>query len=282
MRPRAGDDDVPPIGFMAWRIGDILDLDRQIEWIREHDFRAVSLHASSGVPGAWRGLDPNAADAATRAAFRARLQEGFRAWEVHAPFSAVMRAGHAATALAELRPVVTFAGDIGADICTVHADVPAADAPGAADWRRAMVELNALAAGAGIRIGLEITAGFETIRDWDLSHVGVTLDVGHMMLGDPPPIKAFECLGDVVRLLEKTLIHLHLHQVRQGVDHVELGAGEVDYESLVEALRDMDYRGMLCLELNPDRVSPAGIARSRAWLERFWRDQRINGPRRQA
>ncbi|MCK5805345.1 MAG: sugar phosphate isomerase/epimerase [Lentisphaeria bacterium] len=262
----------PPISFMAWRIGDTLDIDQQIEWIRDHGFQAVSLHASAGAAGAWRGVDPAEADGPTRAALREKLST-FKAREVHAPFSAVMTVGETDKALSQLEPVLAFAGAIDADIVTVHANVPSADsAEEHAAWSEALAVLNTLAAQNGLRVGLEITSGFEVVMDLALSHIGVTLDVGHMYLGETPPITAFGELGDVVRLLGGILVHLHLHQVRDGVDHVELGRGDVDYGSLLSALREIDYVGMLCLELNPGRVDPDGMVRSRVWLERQWQN----------
>jgi len=35
---------------------------------------------------------------------------------------------------------------------------------------------------------------------------------------------------------------------------------------VLNALTEISYQGGLCLELNPDRVSPEGIRRSLAWL----------------
>lgn len=259
----------PPISFMVWRIGDILDIDRQIEWVRDHGFQAVSLHASAGIPGAWRGVDPAATDGPARTALREKLSD-FQGREVHAPFAAVMKAGGTDRVLEQLAPVLTFAGDIGAEIVTVHAHVPAAGSADAAAWRGAIRDLDVLAARNGVRVGLEITTGFEVVRDLALPHVGVTLDVGHLYLGAAPPIAAYARLGDVVRILGRTLVHLHLHQVRNGVDHIELGAGEVDYDTLIPPLRETGYTGMFCLELNPDRVTPEGMVRSRAWIEQQW------------
>ena len=179
-----------------------------------------------------------------------------------------MRAGETGRALAELEPVLEFAGDIGADIVTIHANVPANGQDG--EWQPAMRMLDSLAARHSLRVGLEITSGFEAVRALGLPCVGVTFDVGHMYLGSPPPIASFRQLGDVVRLLGPALVHLHLHDVRNGIDHVEPGTGEVDYASLFCALHEISYTGMLCLELNPDRVSPNGIAQARDWIANHW------------
>ena len=46
------------ICLMAWRIGEMLHIDAQLEWIREAGFDGVGLHANPGVPGQWQGIDP--------------------------------------------------------------------------------------------------------------------------------------------------------------------------------------------------------------------------------
>ena len=74
------------VGVMAWRIGDVLDFDAQIDWVREAGFESFSFHASPGVPGQWRGVDPTAADRLERQRLRDRLSV-FSSCEVHAPFS---------------------------------------------------------------------------------------------------------------------------------------------------------------------------------------------------
>jgi hypothetical protein len=48
------------LGFMVWRIGDILEFDRQVEWIANAGFESISFHASAGAPGKWRGVSPPA------------------------------------------------------------------------------------------------------------------------------------------------------------------------------------------------------------------------------
>lgn len=260
---------LPPVGFMLWRIGEILDVDRQIEWVHMHGFDAISLHASAGIDGKWRGLAPEMMDGSQRRSLRRKLSH-FRGREVHAPFSAVLKVGETEAALAILDPVLAFAGDIGANIVTVHAQVPSADSAEIAAWTDAAAELNAMAERCNVRIGLEITSRFETVRDLALPCVGVTLDVGHMFLGEPPPIAGFRDLDKVVETIGQALLHLHVHDVREGVDHIELGTGELDYVPLIWGLRTIGYSGMLCLELNPDRVTPEGIVRSGQWLRQRW------------
>lgn len=47
------------VGLMAFRIGAILDLNEQIEWIRASGFEGVGFHAAAAIPGQWRASVTN-------------------------------------------------------------------------------------------------------------------------------------------------------------------------------------------------------------------------------
>jgi sugar phosphate isomerase/epimerase len=196
----------------------------------------------------------------------------FQSREIHAPFSAVIQGTDSSEALASLAGTLAFAGDIGADIVTVHAEVPG-DGAALAGWQQDARELAAMARENGVTVGLEITSGFQTVLGLAEPGLGVTLDVGHMYHRNAGPLVPFGGdLAAVVRLLGTDLVHLHLHDVVGGTDHVEPGTGCVDWPGLLTALRGIDYHGMFCLELNPDRVTPKGIADSRAWVAQHWQE----------
>jgi sugar phosphate isomerase/epimerase len=189
--------------------------------------------------------------------------------EVHAPFRIELHAGNLAWGSAELAPVLALAGDLGAGVVTVHARIPEALTPSeSADWLAAMQALSAEAAGRGLTVGLEIVEGFDAVKGWGLTNIGVALDIGHMHIQEAgrAELARLGGLDGVVRHLGPALIHLHVHDVVAGVDHCEVGTGMIDFEALIAALWDIGYSGGLCLELNPDRVSPEGIRRSREHL----------------
>ncbi len=256
------------IANMLWRIGDVLDFDQQLAWTFGAGFDGVGFHASAGVPGKWQGIEPATCSAAERLRLRGLVGE-FAFAEVHAPFRIELRTDNLAWGIAELAPVTELAGDLGADVVTVHAQVPDSVASQPADWLASMKELNAEAARRGHTVGLEIVEGFDVVRSWGLSNVGVTLDVGHMHVLDAGrrSLESLGGLGAVIRYLGGTLRHLHVHDVRAGLDHCEIGAGAIDFGEIVAALQKIGYRGNMTLELNPDRVSPEGIRRSRAYLK---------------
>lgn len=133
-----------------------------------------------------------------------------------------------------------------------------------------MARPNATARDMGLLLGLEVVSGFDLIRTWNLPHVGVTLDVGHMYAEaepQPQPLEPFGSIGTVVHHVADILVHLHVHDVAER-DHSEIGTGRVDFADLLTALREVGYTRGMCLEMNPDRVSPDGIRRSLARLRR--------------
>ena len=74
---------------------------------------------------------------------------------------------------------------------------------------------------------------------------GLTIDVGHL-----------HCLGEVpianhLRRWREWLWNLHIEDMRQGIhDHLMFGEGEIDFASVLRALRDIDYDGGAHVELS--------------------------------
>lgn len=246
------------IGNMVWRIGRLLDVGRQIAWTRAAGFDGVGLHASAGMPGQWRGVEPSRCGAAQRERLRRELAE-FSFAEVHAPFAIELRTENLGLSLVALQPVLQFAGDIGAGVVTVHASLEGAKP---AAWLSAMRELDGLCALTRTTVALEVVDGFTAVESWGLPHVGVNLDVGHMHLpGNREVLRRMGGLSGLVRSIGETLVHLHLHDVDGEADHLEIGTGVVDFAGLIGALRDIGYARAVTMEMQPDRVSPAGMRR---------------------
>ena len=251
---------------MVWRVGEILDIDAQIDWFAEAGFEAISLHGSAGKPGAWRGIDAQTTSVARRKQLRERLA-CFSGCELHAPYSAVPAPSDARRTVDALKPTIQLAHDVGASILTVHGIAPThgVSAEGEGDvheWSRALECMDGLAGKAGLTVGLENLPGKLSFVGPRRSHVGVTLDVGHLhstRLGGLEP----QSLGEVVRTLGEALVNLHLHDHDGTVDHLAPGTGQIDFEALFSALAEVKYGGPICLELDPDRVSPQEIRSSR-------------------
>jgi len=232
--------------------------------VREH-LTQLDQHASPGVAGRWEGIDPAVTDSDAREELRLALSV-FEMVEVHAPFAIVLDDETLPTALRRLEPVVEFAGDVGAAVVTVHAELPTSSKSQSA-WAKRLAALDSRASESGLEIGLEVVAGFEVIRDWQLPSIGVTLDVGHMYdMEGGRFLEPFGSIGAVVKEIGDILQHLHVHDVAE-VDHVEIGTGCVDFHDLVASLNAVGYAKGVCLEMNPNRVDPKGIVRSLEWLK---------------
>lgn len=245
-----------------WRIGEILDVDAQIDWIEAAGYEAISFHASPGDPDIWRGIDPSATSAEERFRLRARLAS-FSRVEIHAPYSAVITPEGATDAVKALEPVIEFAGDLRATILTVHA-IPDDANPDTTDWVAALERLDRLAGSAGITIGLENIRP-TWYRGPRLSHLGVTLDVGHL---HDALIKGLvrQTPADAVRSLGDALVGMHVHDHDGQLDHLAPGAGQIEWPTIFRALDEVSFGGFLVVELDPDRVSPEEMRRSRNWL----------------
>lgn len=265
----------PRIGAMIWRIGELIDLDRQLEWIRNAGFDGVGVHACAGVPGQWRGIEPSACTPGERERLRLKL-DGFSFAEIHAPFAIDLQVKSLPADMAGLRPVLDLAADLGAGIVTVHARLPGSAAdPDCAAWLGPMRKLNADAARARTVVALELLGGFDVAMSWGLSNVGVNLDVGHMYLpANRSTLRDLGGIGSLIRHLGSALVHLHLHDVEGDTDHIEIGAGKIDFAEIAAALGDIGYAHGMTLELNPDRVAPDGMRRSAEYLRACFREAR--------
>ena len=257
------------IGNMLWRIGELLDFDEQLAWTREAGFGGVGFHASAGSPGKWSGVEPAASGAADRARLRRDLA-GFSFHEIHAPFAIELSGGTLSAGVDALAPVFSLASDLGVGLVTVHALFDRGEGKtGKSEWIEPMERLNEEAEKRELRVGLETIEGFERIIGWRLPNVGVTLDVGHMYLPAAAGIlDNYGGIGDLIRYVGPALFHLHLHDVRDGIDHVEIGTGEVAFEEIAAGLKDIRYPYGMILEMNPDRADPDAILRSAAAVSR--------------
>ena len=147
---------------------------------------------------------------------------------------------------------------------------------GPADLQRAVVSLAQAAqwaAGFGVRVALEFTAGapFCTCLDTAITlveacgepNVGVCLDVFHYYKGPSKP-------EDLARLTNRNLAHVQLcdvpglpREVMTDADRVFPGEGDFHLRPIVERLRQIDYDGWVSVELmNPVlyTAKPAQVA----------------------
>jgi sugar phosphate isomerase/epimerase len=231
-------------------------------------------------------LDPFARDAARRTAAAAdRLRDlelavvvetGARyllsPWRKHSP---TLMDDDRGPRLDFLRRAVTVAADLGAEALSFWAGVPPDEVEENHAWRRLVdgcAEVAAAARGAGVPLGLEPEPGMlvATIADWrrlrtDLGvqpDLGLTLDIGHCRCVESLSVP--ECVTDVIA----HLVTVQIDDMREGAhEHLELGAGEIDFPPVLRALSDGGYRGLVSVELpRHAHAAPAVAAASMTFL----------------
>ncbi|MGP3635889.1 sugar phosphate isomerase/epimerase family protein [Streptomyces sp. 24-1644] len=94
----------------------------------------------------------------------------------------------------------------------------------------------------------------------DPEPLGLTLDIGHCQCLEPAsPV-------DCVKEAAPWLRHVQIEDMRRGVhEHLPFGDGEIDFPPVLEALAEVDYRGLTVVEL--PRHSHAGPELARTSIE---------------
>lgn len=92
---------------------------------------------------------------------------------------------------------------------------------------------------------------------------GRCFDTGHLILSGADPLLHFARHHNQIKVI-------HLHDVLEGRDHQPLGqeGGKLDLVSLLELLREFDYRGYVTLEqFSPEHLEASRLALQRSWSE---------------
>lgn len=269
------------IGCMLWRIGDLLDLYAQIEWVRAHEFQALSFWTMAGKSGVWQGFDVLNATPAEVSRLRAAV-DGLEV-DLHSGFDdsrmslcSVDEELTAAT-VEELIPTLRLGAELGGGVVTVHTgrrEAPASDADREAALARSLEALNEQAAIFSVDVGLEteVPRDLELVERLDLPRVGLTVDTGHMHFHDGVAFREFGTLGGLLTRYGACLRHLHVHDYDGKLDHLGIGHGYIDFPEIIGALRRCGFGGNLCLEPNPDRTPPERVVESRRKLLDLWED----------
>lgn len=254
---------------MIWRIGEILDFHEQLDWLREVEFEAAAFWTCAGRPDLWEGFDFAAVTPTEVTRLRDELS-AFASVDLHAatPLSIGPEDnGGTSEALDELQRTIEFAGQIAAATVTVHIEAPQQHGP---DVRDALIRhlgyLDHAARAADVRVGLELTHSHDLAMQADTPWVGLTLDVGHVSFEKGAGYRDFGSIAGLIDHVGARLFHVHAHDYDGVHDHIPIGSGGIDWPPIIEALKRAGYRGVLCLELNPDRASPADILESRRRL----------------
>lgn len=172
--------------------------------------------------------------------------------------------------VAMLKSSIDLAAELGAPLVSIWAGAApggeVADSRTAAPasdttWQRLLDSLRAVlehAEARAVQIGFEPEPGMFIERPQgylelverlgsDGEHLGLTLDVGHLLVTGDLPVAA--------RIAEfaPRLVHVHLDDIAGGVhEHIMFGHGVLDLPATLKALLDAGYDGMAAVELSRD------------------------------
>jgi L-ribulose-5-phosphate 3-epimerase len=226
-------------------------------------------------------LDPYARDLARRVqAVGARLdrlglsvviETGARylldPWRKHAP---TLLDDNPAARLDFLGRAIRIGADLGAEAVSLWAGTRPPAVPPTVAWERLVRgchQVVAEADAAGTLLGFEPEPGMlvQTIDDWftlrdrlgEPGCLGLTLDIGHCRCVEPRPVP------DCVARAGPYLVNVQIDDMRRGVhEHLEFGAGEVDFPAALGALSGTGYRGLVAVELPRHAHAAPGVARA--------------------
>jgi sugar phosphate isomerase/epimerase len=222
-------------------------------------------------------LDPFAPDLARRAAKVADLlrdhdlavviETGARylldPWRKHAP---TFLHDDRKLRLDFLRRAATIGADLGAEAVSCWAGVRPPEVDPDTAWQRLCEGVAEIVAYSPIPVGFEPEPGMlvQNLADWrrlraDLGEpdgFGLTLDIGHCRCLEPRGVP--ECVADVAEFL----VNVQIDDMRRGVhEHLEFGAGEIDFPPVLRALAEGGYRGLVAVELPRHSHAAPEVAR---------------------
>jgi L-ribulose-5-phosphate 3-epimerase len=167
-----------------------------------------------------------------------------------------------------LDTAVGIARDLGARVVSLWSGV-APPAPREVCRARLVEGLEVIvprAHAAGVALGFEPEPGMlvESVADFldlraavDSPALGLTLDLGHCLLTEP------DAPEKVVRRVAPMLVNVHAEDMRRPThEHLAFGLGEMRYAPILAALRDVDYGGLVGVELSRDSHRAPEVARA--------------------
>lgn len=253
-----------------------------IDLVRSLEFPVIEVHPMGRpepTPKVFPGFQFDAMTAAERAKLKGALR-GFRRVTTHLPYTGLnwLSADKDARAAAVKAVDVALEGSgyLGAKLSVLHPQ-PLTNA----SWKTRETEyVDAIrrwgdrARQLGIQIAVETGFPPSVAEHLDFIHainhpsVGATLDVGHQGRfkdlasrvepedrAKPESIKLYNDTNiELVQKLGPKLFHLHVHDIdpETWVEHKPMMYGFVDYPRLFAKLREVEYAGVLMLEIGGD------------------------------
>jgi L-ribulose-5-phosphate 3-epimerase len=168
-----------------------------------------------------------------------------------------------------LTRAVRIGADLGAEAVSFWSGVRRPGISATEAWRRLVAgcaQVVDVAAGLGVRLGFEpepgmVVAdidGYARLRRalGDPEPFGLTLDIGHCRCVETAPVP------DCVRRSAGWLVNVQIDDMRRGVhEHLEFGAGEIDFPPVLAALDEAGYDGLVAVELPRHSHAAPEVAR---------------------
>lgn len=186
---------------------------------------------------------------------------------------------HAEPRIRLLERAIEIAARTGADCVSLWSGtIPAGAGPNVC-WARLTDRLRGVveaAERAGVRLAVEPEPGMlvETVADalqlrdrlGNPDVLGITVDLGHCVAVEPDGVVgALRQAGGVLRNVQVDDMLPGIHE------HLELGTGDLDLVAALRTLVEIDYRGLIALELPRHSHDAPGLAqRSMAALNQAW------------
>lgn len=174
-----------------------------------------------------------------------------------------------------LKLAVDVAADLGAGVVSFWSGVAPDRVPADRAWDRLIAGCASLvdyATSRSVLLGfepepgmlVEDLAGYHRLLDalGSPHGFGLTLDIGHCRCNEPRSVP------DCVRLAAPWLVNVQIDDMRRGVhEHLEFGAGEIDFPPVLAALDEIGYQRLVSVELpRHSHAAPVVAARSLEFL----------------
>ena len=171
---------------------------------------------------------------------------------------------------------VHIAAELGAEAVSFWSGAKPADTPDEVAWDRLAAGCSTVmdtAARHDVPLGFEPEPGMfvDTLDGYGRlldrlgqpEPLGLTLDIGHCRCLEPEPVP------DCVRRSGERLVNVQIDDMRRGThEHLEFGAGEIDFPPVLAALAEVGYGGLVSVELpRHSHDAPATADRSLRFLE---------------
>jgi len=201
-------------------------------------------------------------------------------WSAHSWVTLPETPDEASKRIRELRDSIDAAADLGVRVVVVHAASGKLDLNDPEQRRTRTLGLETSLLGAaphaiahGIKLGIEncstqVNLEFlvEVVERLNLPNVGFVVDTGHAVLHGMDP-------ADTIRIMGDRLCSTHLQDnFGQCDDHMPPGRGNIDWPSVIAALEEVAYAGMLMVEISdcpPNRAPDAIIDTREAYEDLF-------------